>query len=52
MKRDGVGRRGFVQAGLGTAIAGVSAAWQADPGKVYRETRATPIVGRYQVIVA
>jgi hypothetical protein len=52
MKRDGVGRRGFVQATLGTAIAGVSAAGQVDQGKVYRETRATPIVGRYQVIVA
>ncbi len=52
MTRDGVGRRGFVQATLGTAIAGVSAAGQAEPGKVYRETRATPIVGRYQVIVA
>src|SRR5665811_255285 len=52
MKRDGVGRRGFVQATLGTAIAGVSAAGQAAQEKVYRETRATPIVGRYQVIVA
>ena len=49
MRRD-VGRRGFMQA----ALAGTAAAAPAGQarGKVYRETRETPVVGRHQVIVA
>ena len=49
MSRD-VGRRGFMQA----ALAGTAAAAPAGQtrGKVYRETRETPVVGRHQVIVA
>ncbi len=45
-----VGRRGFMQA----ALAGTAAAAPAGQarGKVYRETRETPVVGRHQVIVA
>jgi len=58
--RGGIGRREFIGAALGGAIAAggllpgvktVSAAGQA-PAGVYREETQTPIVGRYQVIVA
>ncbi len=45
-----VGRRGFMQAALAGTAAGAPTG-QAR-GKVYRETRETPIVGRHQVIVA
>src|ERR1035441_9954111 len=65
-KRDGqsqktltaVGRRGFVQAALGGAVAGVCGAAQTGaPGarggaQAYRETLSTPIVERHQVVVA
>jgi len=55
---QGVGRRGFIQAGLGATVAGVCSATQGTaprPGrgaKSYRETIETPIVARYQVVVA
>ena len=55
----GVGRRGFVQAALGTTVAGVCSAFQGaslrqtQGGKSrYRETLDTPIVARHQVVVA
>jgi hypothetical protein len=55
----GVGRRAFVQAALGTTVAGVCSAFQgasprqATAGKSrYRETLDTPIVARHQVVVA
>jgi hypothetical protein len=54
-----VGRRGFVQAALGTTIAGLSSAFPAGPPrqgdsakKSYRETLETPIVAHHQVVVA
>ncbi len=50
--RDGVGRRGFVQAALGTAAAGGAAPAQGPGAKVYRETLETPVVARHQVVVA
>lgn len=51
--RGAVGRRGFVQAALGTAVAGVgNAAQSGGSPKVYSETMKTPIVARHQVIVA
>jgi NADPH-dependent 2,4-dienoyl-CoA reductase/sulfur reductase-like enzyme len=55
----GVGRRAFVQATLGTTVAGVCSAFQggaprqaAGKKAVYRETCDTPIVGRHQVVVS
>ena len=55
----GVGRRVFVQAALGTTVAGVCTAFQGgkpqgggDSWKSYRESLATPIVARHQVVVA
>jgi hypothetical protein len=55
----GVGRRVFVQAALGTTVAGFCSAFQGreiqgggNSGKSYRETLATPIVARHQVVVA
>jgi hypothetical protein len=55
----GVGRRAFVQAALGTTVAGVCSAFQgASPRQTqggksrYRETLDTPIVARHQVVVA
>ena len=55
----GVGRRAFVQATLGTTVAGVCSAFQgAAPPQaprrksVYRETLDTPLVARHQVVVA
>lgn len=54
-----VGRRVFVQASLGTTLAGVCSAFQAPApkrvagsAKSYRETFETPIVARHQVVVA
>src|SRR5574340_1098631 len=48
-KRNGGGRRGFMSAALATAAARGAAA---PAGSAYRETFETPVVGRYQVIVA
>ena len=56
--RRRVGRRAFVQAALGTAVAGVCPGFQGRPsrriegGGTYRETLATPLVARHQVVVA
>jgi hypothetical protein len=52
-----VGRRGFVQAALGSTVAGASSAAQTGasagrPAKTYRESLNTPIVARHQVVVA
>ena len=54
-----VGRRAFVQAALGTTVAGVCSAFQGTtppqtPGRksMYRETLNTPLVARHQVVVA
>jgi hypothetical protein len=53
-----VGRRGFVQATLGGAVAGICGAGQAGAprsgagAQTYRETIATPVVERHQVVVA
>ena len=47
-----VGRRGFVQAALGTSIAGASPAAQGGNPKTYRESLETPVVARHQVVVA
>jgi hypothetical protein len=58
MQKRAVGRRGFVQATLGTTVAGVCSAAQAGApqrergAKTYRETLQTPIVARHQVVVA
>jgi len=58
MQKRSVGRRGFVQATLGTTVAGVCSAVQQGPpqpapgAKSYRETLQTPIVARHQVVVA
>jgi hypothetical protein len=58
MQKRAVGRRGFVQATLGTTVAGVCSAVQQGPpqpalgAKSYRETLQTPIVARHQVVVA
>jgi hypothetical protein len=55
---QGVGRRGFVQAALGTMVAGACSAFQSSAArqksteKSYRETFETPIVTRHQVVVA
>ena len=56
---QGLGRRVFVQAALGTAAAGVCSAFQGRPSqpgsnakKSYREIFETPIVARHQVVVA
>jgi len=51
MKSKNVGRRGFVQAALGTTLSGASSASQAG-GKTYRESFDTPVVARHQVVVA
>src|SRR5512137_370035 len=53
-RQEGVGRRGFVRAAFGTAVVGTSGVSQevASGGKVYRESLQTPVVGRYQVVVA
>jgi hypothetical protein len=57
-KTSAVGRRGFVQAALGGAVAGACGATQAGaPGAragapAYRETLSTPVVERHQVVVA
>jgi hypothetical protein len=55
----GVGRRVFVQAALGTTVAGVCSAFQGPPAKQagntrksYRESFETPVVARHQVVVA
>jgi hypothetical protein len=52
-------RRVFVQAALGTTVAGVCSAFQGQPakaagnaGKIYRESIETPVVARHQVVVA
>jgi len=58
MQKRAVGRRGFVQATLGTTVAGVCSAVQqgspqpASGAKSYRETFQTPVVARHQVVVA
>lgn len=56
MRQNSLGRRGFVGAVMGTAFAGSAShqalAQQAEQSRVYRETLQTPIVGRYQVVVA
>jgi FAD-dependent oxidoreductase family protein len=56
MRRNSLGRRRFVGAAIGTAFAGGAShqalAQQAEQSRVYRETLQTPIVGRYQVVVA
>jgi hypothetical protein len=56
---QGVERRIFMQAALGTAVAGVCSAFQGSAShlggggtKSYRETLETPIVARHQVVVA
>jgi len=55
---QGVGRRGFVRAALGTMVAGACSAFQSSAArqksteKSYRETFETPIVTRHQVVVA
>ena len=57
--KGGVGRRVFVQAALGTTVAGVCSAFQGSTAKQtggaakgYRESFVTPIVARHQVVVA
>ena len=50
-KISGVGRRGFMGAALGGAVAG-AAQTQRTPATTYRETIETPVVARHQVIVA
>jgi hypothetical protein len=53
MQKQSLKRRGFFQAALATTAAGVCSAAQSKPdGKVYREKMETPIVARYQVVVA
>lgn len=56
MRRNRLGRRGFIGAAMGTAFAGSAShqvsAQQAERSRVYAETLQTPIVGRYQVVVA
>ena len=53
-----IGRRMFVQAALGTQVAGACSAFQGNAprqarnGKSYRETFETPIVAHHQVVVA
>jgi hypothetical protein len=47
----GVGRRAFVQAALGTTVAGAYPA-TANAAGVYKETLETPVVARHQVVVA
>lgn len=52
---NSLGRRGFVRAALATAVGGASAAspaGTAGDAKAYRETLATPLVARHQVVVA
>ena len=50
MSQNNIGRRGFVRTTVGTAMAAASST--AQEGMVYKEAIATPIVGRYQVVVA
>jgi hypothetical protein len=52
MKSKNVGRRGFVQAALGTTVAGAAPAAPSGNAKSYRESLDTPVVERHQVVVA
>ncbi len=57
-KRQGVGRRVFVQTAMGATVVGLGAAFSKEPiqgvanQNTYRETLETPIVARHQVVVA
>ena len=55
VSHSGLGRREFLGSALGvgaTFIGGTHAAAAQTSGKSYREQLETPIVGRYQVVVA
>jgi hypothetical protein len=50
-KGNSLGRRGFVRSALGTVAAGAAPAARG-AASTYRETLETPVVARYQVVVA
>ena len=51
-RSSGVGRRRFLGAAVGGAVTGVAAQQGDPPANRYRESLDTPIVARYQVVVA
>ncbi|MBI4875245.1 MAG: FAD-dependent oxidoreductase [Acidobacteria bacterium] len=50
--KNQVGRRGFVRTAVAGSLAGTGSAAQTKNSKTYRETLATPVVARHQVVVA
>jgi FAD dependent oxidoreductase len=51
-RKGGVGRRGFLGAAAAGAVTGLGAQTGRPPANTYRESLDTPIVARYQVVVA